>query len=212
MVKVCGQRKSKMRYDNLDHWVEFDKKKSRSRCKLVDCNGFTHGYCTKCMIYLCCSVNRNCFRKFHQPESAWEKPKPVKCLKQQSQKLTKGRRQEKADNHKNISLSHRARCDEKAEESSDRITRQTSFKNVKSTMKPKGEQWNSNFCQEYVQSYSLKLSNQCVGTLAKDQIMDSSRQMLETESRKRQNRRKSSHQVKPISDESLEYIEIVDQN
>lgn len=79
----------KIRYDNHNHWVAFDKteKRSRSRCKLNDCPNLTHAFCTKCKVHLCCSVNRNCFSDFHgadaemKPEKSANPAKSVKRLK-----------------------------------------------------------------------------------------------------------------------------------
>ncbi|ERL86820.1 hypothetical protein D910_04224 [Dendroctonus ponderosae] len=50
------------------HLMEFmkDKQKSRSKCRLPNCNKLTFAKCKACGIYLCCSVERNCFATFHQ--------------------------------------------------------------------------------------------------------------------------------------------------
>lgn len=45
-----------------NHWLQFDDQKSRSRCKLDGCDGFTHGYCTICEIHFCYTSTRNCFQ------------------------------------------------------------------------------------------------------------------------------------------------------
>lgn len=188
-----------MRYDNFNHWVEFDKKKSRSRCKLADCNGFTHAHCTKCKLSLCCSVNRNCFRKFHKPGSANIQAIPAKRINQQRQKLTKNCESKKIEKHTN------------------QITQWSSFKSVKSTTKLKKVQKNSNLCEDHAHSHETsELSNQSVGTTEKNKIVNlaslQSSQMVETEAHKRRNRRKNKHQVKPMSDEDLQFTEIDDRN
>lgn len=48
--------------DEDNHWLKFDDKKSRSRCKLDGCDGFTHAYCTKCDTHFCFTSTRNCFQ------------------------------------------------------------------------------------------------------------------------------------------------------
>lgn len=58
------------RYDDIGHWAVFDNKNSRSRCKLPGCVLFTHAFCVRCDIHLCCSKNHNCFRSFHDPPKA----------------------------------------------------------------------------------------------------------------------------------------------
>lgn len=68
-------------YDNCSHWVKFDKKHSRSRCKMSGCKNFTHAFCTKCEIHLCCSVNHNCFLAYHVPASAKAQVKPPRTVK-----------------------------------------------------------------------------------------------------------------------------------
>lgn len=90
------QKKSKMnklktlvpqtdsRYDNLGHWVEFDGNHSRSRCKLPGCKGFTHIFCTKCEVHLCCMPGRNCFRDYHEV-------KPVKQVKRMTPKKSESK-------------------------------------------------------------------------------------------------------------------------
>lgn len=51
------------RFDNTGHWLEFDNKDFRSRCK--QCGMLTHAFCKKCIIHLCFNRNRNCFRSYH---------------------------------------------------------------------------------------------------------------------------------------------------
>lgn len=53
-----------VRYDGVGHWpVHIDK--SKQRCKLEGCKGFTVFKCDKCNMFLCLNKNNNCFRKYH---------------------------------------------------------------------------------------------------------------------------------------------------
>lgn len=54
-----------MRYDGYNHLPTYDEKKENSRCKMEDCKGKTHIFCTKCKVHLCILKGRNCFNKFH---------------------------------------------------------------------------------------------------------------------------------------------------
>lgn len=54
-----------LRYDGKNHWVIYDDKNSRSRCKLPTCKFFSHLYCQKCDTHLCLTSKRNCFYKYH---------------------------------------------------------------------------------------------------------------------------------------------------
>nr|CAH7718927.1 unnamed protein product [Callosobruchus chinensis] len=51
-----------------NHLVKFmkSKQKSRSKCRFPGCHKLTFAKCSTCDIYLCCSVERNCFLSFHQ--------------------------------------------------------------------------------------------------------------------------------------------------
>lgn len=55
------------------HWPFVDGKKSRSRCKMPGCTGFTHIFCTKCHFSLCITSTRNCFYAFHNPAKTTNK-------------------------------------------------------------------------------------------------------------------------------------------
>lgn len=50
------------------HLVEFmkSKQKSRSKCRFPGCKNLTYARCKSCDIFLCCSVERNCFLEFHK--------------------------------------------------------------------------------------------------------------------------------------------------
>lgn len=48
-------------FDKDNHWLKFDDKNSRSKCKLK-CGGFTHAFCTKCGQHFCFTSMRNCFQ------------------------------------------------------------------------------------------------------------------------------------------------------
>ncbi|CAH1965230.1 unnamed protein product [Acanthoscelides obtectus] len=56
------------RRESALHLPEFmnDKQKSRSKCRLAGCKMLTFTRCTACNVFLCCSVNRNCFLLFHK--------------------------------------------------------------------------------------------------------------------------------------------------
>lgn len=57
--------KEKVFCDPYNHWMQFDKNHSRSRCKMTNCKYSTHVTCSKCEIHLCFSRQRNCFTTFH---------------------------------------------------------------------------------------------------------------------------------------------------
>ncbi|XP_045470565.1 uncharacterized protein LOC123677880 [Harmonia axyridis] len=40
--------------------------KTRSKCRFPKCGKLTFAKCNSCNIYLCCTVDRNCFSLFHQ--------------------------------------------------------------------------------------------------------------------------------------------------
>lgn len=53
------------RFDGKDHWALYDRKPSRSLCKIKGCQNRTHIFCKKCEVYLCLNTTRNCFLRFH---------------------------------------------------------------------------------------------------------------------------------------------------
>lgn len=55
------------RYDEKNHWVLYDDKNCRSRCKLPNCKFFSHLYCQKCDKHFCLTSKRNCFYDYHSP-------------------------------------------------------------------------------------------------------------------------------------------------
>lgn len=55
-----------VRSDSIDHLPDVDKNKEATRCKMKDCKGKTHYFCTKCQVHLCLLSYRNCFMAFHQ--------------------------------------------------------------------------------------------------------------------------------------------------
>lgn len=57
----------KMRYDNIGHLPEVDKRviNSSTRCKLEGCRGKSTIYCLKCSVHLCVKPGKNCFKEFH---------------------------------------------------------------------------------------------------------------------------------------------------
>lgn len=52
-------------FDGKDHWVLYDDKKCRSRCKMANCVFFSHWFCQKCRVNLCVTSKRNCFYEYH---------------------------------------------------------------------------------------------------------------------------------------------------
>lgn len=68
-VKVGHQEKMKpkisSRFDKEAHWPLYDKKSSRSLCKIKSCQNRTHVYCKKCDLHLCFNATRNCFYEYH---------------------------------------------------------------------------------------------------------------------------------------------------
>lgn len=62
-VKMKKKPRNELRYDEISHFPEVDKKRNASRCK--DCKGSTHFFCSKCNVHLCLNSNRNCFEDFH---------------------------------------------------------------------------------------------------------------------------------------------------
>lgn len=75
------------RFDREGHWPIYDKKSSRSLCKIKCCQNRTHVYCEKCDIHLYFNATRNCFYEYHTQnidliESRGERqPKKVKSTK-----------------------------------------------------------------------------------------------------------------------------------
>lgn len=54
-----------VRYDGLNHWPAHSAQPLAERCKFESCTSGTRGHCQKCNVYLCLSVNKNCFDTFH---------------------------------------------------------------------------------------------------------------------------------------------------
>lgn len=77
----------KTTFDTDNHWLIFDDKTSRSRCKLTDCDQFTHACCTKCDKHFCLTSDRNCFASHLEllghPNENWpefdSKPSRSRC-------------------------------------------------------------------------------------------------------------------------------------
>lgn len=55
------------RFDNCSHWLMYDRRNSRSLCKMPKCGMLTHAFCSKCNKHLCFNRDRNCFRQYHVP-------------------------------------------------------------------------------------------------------------------------------------------------
>lgn len=55
-----------IRTDNFEHFADFDIKKNKTRCKLVNCRFKTNVFCLKCQVHYCFTSGRNCFREAHQ--------------------------------------------------------------------------------------------------------------------------------------------------
>ncbi|KAJ8381511.1 hypothetical protein SKAU_G00022890 [Synaphobranchus kaupii] len=53
-----------VRQDNIDHWPMM--MAINGRCKYPGCKGIVRTMCTKCGIYLCITMERNCFLEFHK--------------------------------------------------------------------------------------------------------------------------------------------------
>lgn len=56
-------------YDSVGHFPDFDKKSSKSRCKMNGCNMLTHVFCVRCKLHFCFVKKRNCFLDFHRNQS-----------------------------------------------------------------------------------------------------------------------------------------------
>lgn len=52
-----------VRLDEFAHWIKYEK--TRQRCKLPTCKGFSHYKCQKCGVHLCLTKDKNCFHDFH---------------------------------------------------------------------------------------------------------------------------------------------------
>lgn len=215
-----------MRYDNCGHWVEFDKKKSRSRCRLPGCKSSTHAFCTKCSVHLCCNLNHNCFRAFHIPDKEKKQlnkaqpvklVKPTRPVKQPIQMAPKKSGPKCADFAKRNT--YRRQCNSKLGGSKAvtiaiQDTPHSILKTAKSTIKATRQtrcrkmQWKPDLFEDSV--FSNASSNQdvgesasYVGNLASTQGGDMANSVLT----QRQSRRKTKHQIKSNSDE-VEFIEI----
>lgn len=66
--RVVPTPDKRQRKEGAKHLPEFvsEKQKSRSKCRFSGCKGLTFCRCVKCNVFLCCSIQRNCFSKFHQ--------------------------------------------------------------------------------------------------------------------------------------------------
>lgn len=216
--------RTRIRYDNCNHWVEFDTKSSRSRCKLNGCDGFTHAFCTKCKVHLCCFVNRNCFHTYHQSESRQKITKPVKqpnqiTLKNRGSKQTiinkrslysgsnhiqNGTRTPKTTGQDTSSVHEHTR---KAAKSSKITSVESTMESTQKELQKKVH-WKPKLCEEFVYSgeSSFESPTEKIGTAAKLYVVD----LPSIQSTKRQDRRKTKHQVRAIGDEDIEFIEISD--
>lgn len=214
-----------MRYDKFDHWVDFDKKNSRSRCKFTGCDGFTHAYCTKCEIHLCCSVNRNCYREFHKPEGVRKQAKLTKLLKKKnpasSAKIgnkteTKSRKSKRADDNKESNISNRLRSATKMENVTGEAASKSMPESSMSTLKENGVHKPKKVLRSPNHPDLIFSSNRSAG--ANPNIPTVSMECLQSSqtaaggSLQRRSRRKSKHQVKEIGEEDLKFIETDDQN
>lgn len=54
-----------IRFDGLNHFQLWDNNKFSTRCKLDGFPNKTRIYCEKCLVHLCFTPSRNCFRRFH---------------------------------------------------------------------------------------------------------------------------------------------------
>lgn len=64
-VRTVNHIPDSIRFDHVSHWPEWNK--TRQRCNLSNCKGFTFVYCSKCKKSLCFNKNKNCFVKYHMP-------------------------------------------------------------------------------------------------------------------------------------------------
>lgn len=49
-----------------EHFVSWDEKPYRSRCKNLKCQFFTHLFCLTCKVHFCITAKRNCFLEHHR--------------------------------------------------------------------------------------------------------------------------------------------------
>lgn len=139
---VALEKKWKMtaneRFDNIDHWLEFDDSNSRSLCKLPGCRMLTHSFCSKCNIHLCFNRNRNCFRRYHSriDQNTQFDDQPLDISKVTKHSPSTERREE-AEGVKKMNLSrreilvggsHKMRSDKKIIKKNKRLRREVSFK------------------------------------------------------------------------------------
>lgn len=199
---TSADAKLKKRYDNCNHWVEFDGKPSRSRCKLSGCDGFTHVICRKCDVHLCCKPNRNCFQNFHTKnqmgiEKQKKSTKSMNQLKKMTPKNSGSQAKIAKRNMRRAQYIDTPSGIERATTASQNIPSPI-LKNVKSTMSStrkngaKKVQWKPILCQEFVFSNASSIQEVNI---------------VNSVSPQHQSRRKTKHQVKANSDE-LEFIEI----
>lgn len=66
--KIIPIPDKRIRKKDSKHLPEFtkDSQKSRSKCRNPGCRSLTFSKCSACQMYLCCSVQRNCFSTFHR--------------------------------------------------------------------------------------------------------------------------------------------------
>lgn len=176
------------------HLVDFDQNKSRSRCKLPGCKGFTHAFCIKCDTHLCCIQNRNCFLVHHTNKQvkAAKQTKSIKTVKRPTQ--TKAKKKVRSDavqqmrRVKSGTRSSFRRTSTRKQNALPSILK-TTISTVDSTNmngRPKNVQWKSELCKTLV-------------------FHDDSNDHIHDSSPQRQSRRKTKHEVKANSEE-LEFF------
>lgn len=62
-VRTVNHIPNSIRFDHVSHWPKWNK--TRQRCNLSNCKGFTFVHCSKCKNSLCFNKNKNCFVKYH---------------------------------------------------------------------------------------------------------------------------------------------------
>lgn len=214
---------SEKRYDNFNHWVEFDRKPSRSRCKFFGCKNFTHAYCCKCDVHLCCSVNHNCFRAFHTPLKSVKSAKTAKLVKQpkQMESADPVKRPKLVTKEKLVKLVMPMKSFDPTNDSQPGTSHSTLITNhdeptsILKTSKPtmnsnhknvaKKVQWkpDSELCQY---ESSNPPSNFGVSNVGKIRVVDLKKLQYNYVLCQRENRRKTQHQVKSLPTDELEFI------
>lgn len=66
--KIMPVPDKRLRKQEAKHLPEFvsEKQKCRSKCRYPGCTHLTFCKCVECNVFLCCSIKRNCFSKFHK--------------------------------------------------------------------------------------------------------------------------------------------------